>query len=244
MSIWYRTGTLTLVNSSAIVTGVGTQWASDIEGLGRGQMLIVAVGANVAILEIDKINSNTQLQLAVPYTGTAGTTLTYAIASIYSDSVPDFARKLTAWMLEFQGVVASLVTNTELTTKLGLKTDNTDFTTYKNATNVTLNAKASTQQLTDGLAGKLDKNGGTLTGPLILAGDATDPKGAVTKQQLEAHQKFVILYPEGTEAAPATLGVNQRKTIANPFPGRRIAAIVEILLSGNWGATTWIFNGF
>ncbi|EMG5774600.1 TPA: prophage tail fiber N-terminal domain-containing protein [Yersinia enterocolitica] len=48
-----------------------------------------------------------------------------------------------------------------------------------------LATKASTQQLTDGLAGKLDKIGGTLTGPLILAGDATDQKGAVTKQQLD-----------------------------------------------------------
>ncbi|HHL2731597.1 TPA: phage tail protein, partial [Yersinia enterocolitica] len=28
--------------------------------------------------------------------------------------------------------------------------------------------------------------GGTFTGPVILAGDATDPKGAVTKQQLDA----------------------------------------------------------
>ncbi|MFQ6256859.1 prophage tail fiber N-terminal domain-containing protein, partial [Yersinia enterocolitica] len=46
--------------------------------------------------------------------------------------------------------------------------------------------KASNQALTDGLAGKLDTTGGTLTGPLILAGDATDPKGAVTKQQLDA----------------------------------------------------------
>ncbi|HFI1930235.1 TPA: prophage tail fiber N-terminal domain-containing protein [Yersinia enterocolitica] len=46
--------------------------------------------------------------------------------------------------------------------------------------------KASTQQLTDGLVGKLDTTGGTLTGSLILAGDATDPKGAVTKQQLDA----------------------------------------------------------
>ncbi|MFM1136831.1 prophage tail fiber N-terminal domain-containing protein [Yersinia enterocolitica] len=46
--------------------------------------------------------------------------------------------------------------------------------------------KASNQDLTDGLAGKLDTTGGTLTGSLILAGDATDPKGAVTKQQLDA----------------------------------------------------------
>ncbi|HDL7752902.1 TPA: prophage tail fiber N-terminal domain-containing protein [Yersinia enterocolitica] len=45
--------------------------------------------------------------------------------------------------------------------------------------------KASNQDLTDGLAGKLDTTGGSLTGSLILAGDATDPKGAVTKQQLD-----------------------------------------------------------
>ncbi|HEN3579541.1 TPA: prophage tail fiber N-terminal domain-containing protein [Yersinia enterocolitica] len=50
----------------------------------------------------------------------------------------------------------------------------------------TIADKASNQDLTDGLAGKLDTTGGTLTGPLILAGDATDPKGAVTKQQLDA----------------------------------------------------------
>ncbi len=59
---------------------------------------------------------------------------------------------------------------------------------------------------------------------------------------LEAHQKFVILYPEGTEAAPATLGINQRKTIANPFPGRRISVVLEVLYLGNWGATTWLYN--
>ncbi|MFQ6249655.1 prophage tail fiber N-terminal domain-containing protein [Yersinia enterocolitica] len=45
--------------------------------------------------------------------------------------------------------------------------------------------KASNQALTDGLAEKLDTKGGTLTGPLILASDATEPKGAVTKQQLD-----------------------------------------------------------
>ncbi|EKN6225390.1 TPA: prophage tail fiber N-terminal domain-containing protein [Yersinia enterocolitica] len=50
----------------------------------------------------------------------------------------------------------------------------------------TIADKASNQDLTDGLAGKLDTTGGTLTGSLILAGDATDPKGAVTKQQLDA----------------------------------------------------------
>lgn len=46
--------------------------------------------------------------------------------------------------------------------------------------------KASTQQLADGLASKMPTSGGTFTGPVILDGDAIDPKGAVTKQQLDA----------------------------------------------------------
>ncbi|HGT2342747.1 TPA: prophage tail fiber N-terminal domain-containing protein [Yersinia enterocolitica] len=46
--------------------------------------------------------------------------------------------------------------------------------------------KASNQALTDGLAGKLGTTGGTLTGPLILAGDAVDDMEPVTKQQFES----------------------------------------------------------
>ncbi|HEI6729945.1 TPA: prophage tail fiber N-terminal domain-containing protein [Yersinia enterocolitica] len=46
--------------------------------------------------------------------------------------------------------------------------------------------KASTQQLAAGLASKMPTSGGTFTGPVILDGDAIDPKGAVTKQQLDA----------------------------------------------------------
>lgn len=46
--------------------------------------------------------------------------------------------------------------------------------------------KASTQQLADGLSSKMPTSGGTFTGPVILDGDAIDPKGAVTKQQLDA----------------------------------------------------------
>ncbi|HGI0859295.1 TPA: hypothetical protein ACJPZJ_004140, partial [Yersinia enterocolitica] len=27
-----------------------------------------------------------------------------------------------------------------------------------------------------------------------------------------------------------------------PFPGRRIAVVLEVLYMGNWGATTWLYN--
>ncbi|HHS7123802.1 TPA: hypothetical protein ACTM63_004375 [Yersinia enterocolitica] len=105
--------------------------------------------------------------------------------------------------------------------------------------------------------------GGTFTGPVILAGDATDPKGAVTKQQLateitaldtrvttneakiatlQSHQKFVYLYPGGTEAAPSSIGLSQRLVLDSPFPGSIIECKAEALSSGIWGATGFIYS--
>ncbi|CQD72818.1 phage tail-collar fiber domain-containing protein [Yersinia enterocolitica] len=54
--------------------------------------------------------------------------------------------------------------------------------------------------------------------------------------------KFIILYPDGTESAPAIMTKNIRKAIANPFPGRRVEALVEVLIAGQWGATGWLYN--
>ncbi|MGT3332966.1 phage tail protein [Yersinia enterocolitica] len=54
--------------------------------------------------------------------------------------------------------------------------------------------------------------------------------------------KFIILYPDGTESAPAIMTKNIRKAIANPFPGRRVEALVEVLITGQWGATGWLYN--
>ncbi|HDM8441637.1 TPA: hypothetical protein RU323_002215 [Yersinia enterocolitica] len=54
--------------------------------------------------------------------------------------------------------------------------------------------------------------------------------------------KFTILYPDGTESAPAIMTKNIRKAIANPFPSRRVEALVEVLIAGEWGATGWLYN--
>ncbi|HGE9142297.1 TPA: hypothetical protein ACGBQ6_004640, partial [Yersinia enterocolitica] len=83
--------------------------------------------------------------------------------------------------------------------------------------------------------------GGTFTGPVILAGDATDPKGAVTKQQLEAHQKIAVLYPGGTDAAPGTIAANQVISVTNPFPGRLVAVRAEVYYNA-WGEAGWEGN--
>ncbi|HEN3614736.1 TPA: prophage tail fiber N-terminal domain-containing protein [Yersinia enterocolitica] len=75
--------------------------------------------------------------------------------------------------------------------------------------------KASNQDLIDGLAGKLDTTGGTLTGSLILVGDAIDDMEPVTKQQFESKSGIPLgmswfhdsrdHLPEGTAAKDGQL---------------------------------------
>ncbi|HEN3643545.1 TPA: prophage tail fiber N-terminal domain-containing protein, partial [Yersinia enterocolitica] len=79
----------------------------------------------------------------------------------------------------------------------------------------TIADKASNQDLTDGLAGKLDTTGGTLTGSLILVGDAIDDMEPVTKQQFESKSGIPLgmswfhdsrdHLPEGTAAKDGQL---------------------------------------
>lgn len=73
-----------------------------------------------------------------------------------------------------QGLTAGQQSNVRA--NIGLSNVNNTADADKPVSNATASA----------LALKLDKSGGTLTGPLILAGNAVDPLAAVTKQQLEA----------------------------------------------------------
>lgn len=98
MSAWYRTGTIT--SAGNVVTGSGTLWADNKMGIGSGQMLLVPGDGVVRIFEISSIDSNTQLRLvAIPDSPLTGN---YAIASFYTDSVPDFARRLAAQLSYYQ----------------------------------------------------------------------------------------------------------------------------------------------
>ncbi|MGT3245416.1 hypothetical protein ACVSUJ_23530, partial [Yersinia enterocolitica] len=79
--------------------------------VGAGQALIISVGDATQIYEIEQVESATQIRLTSPlkqdYSGE------YAILTFYIDSVPDFARKLSAIIGYFQGQLTSLQ---ELTT--------------------------------------------------------------------------------------------------------------------------------
>lgn len=55
-------------------------------------------------------------------------------------------------------------------------------------------------------------------------------------------QLFTIIYPDGTQAAPYNFPANTRKEYANPFAGRSVLVVAEVLYNSIWGPTGWIYN--
>ncbi|MES4612993.1 tail fiber domain-containing protein [Ewingella sp. CoE-038-23] len=99
---WYRDGTVRVTNGSATVSGTGTLWGDNKQGIGPGQMLLVPAAGTVQVYEILRVDSNTQLTLKDNFVGTTAAASVYAIPSFYTDSVPDFARRLSAQLSYYQ----------------------------------------------------------------------------------------------------------------------------------------------
>lgn len=96
---WYTTGTIAV--SGATVTGTGTNWLDNKQSIGAGQALLIPGSGTVKMYEIASVTSATKLTLKTsPGTIVAGQA--YAILSFYTDSVPDFARRLAAQLSYYQ----------------------------------------------------------------------------------------------------------------------------------------------
>ncbi|WCT73919.1 tail fiber domain-containing protein [Sphingomonas naphthae] len=80
---WYRAGTVTVTNGSTTVSGVGTDFVSNLNG---GEAF---VGPNGSVIEIDHVVSATQIVLVSPYLGGNATGQAYAVLPTAS-----FARDL------------------------------------------------------------------------------------------------------------------------------------------------------
>lgn len=76
----YITGTVTVTNSSAIVTGAGTGFVA--AGIAEGA--IFTVRDSGIPYTVAKINSATQLQLSAPYAGASGSGKSYTIVSNFT----------------------------------------------------------------------------------------------------------------------------------------------------------------
>ncbi|ELY4780771.1 tail fiber domain-containing protein [Cronobacter sakazakii] len=99
MSAWYRSGTIAVAGKT--VTGTGTNWTDNKMGIGPGQALLIPGAGTVKVYEISRVDSATQLTLNDD-AGTVAAGQAYAIMSFYGDSVPDFARRLSAQLSYYQ----------------------------------------------------------------------------------------------------------------------------------------------
>ncbi|NIF20566.1 pyocin knob domain-containing protein [Candidatus Pantoea multigeneris] len=96
---WYNTGTIAV--SGTTVTGTGTNWLDNKFAIGPGQALLIPGSGTVKMYEIKSVDSATKITLMTS-PGTLAAGQAYSIMSFYTDSVPDFARRLAAQLSYYQ----------------------------------------------------------------------------------------------------------------------------------------------
>ncbi|MFM4768378.1 hypothetical protein ACET82_10410 [Aeromonas veronii] len=100
--VWKRDGTVAVTNGSKKVTGTGTTFADAKNGVAKGHLFCMTTGTTVDLYEVDYVVSNTELHLVQAFRGTTGTGKAYEIITTFSDSIPEFARKLNASLSHYQ----------------------------------------------------------------------------------------------------------------------------------------------
>uniref|UniRef100_UPI0022E63055 phage head spike fiber domain-containing protein n=1 Tax=Aeromonas sp. QDB21 TaxID=2990487 RepID=UPI0022E63055 len=110
------------------VTGTGTTFADTKNGVAKGHLFCITSGTSVDFYEVDYVVSNTELYLVQAYRGVTATGKAYEIITTFSDSVPEFARRLTATLSAyqqqsdaFQALLTSTATTVEVTAPDGTK---------------------------------------------------------------------------------------------------------------------------
>ncbi|MFM5261102.1 hypothetical protein ACEUAS_02165 [Aeromonas caviae] len=101
--VWKRDGTVAVTNGNKKVTGTGTTFADTKNGVAKGHLFCITSGTSVDFYEVDYVVSNTELYLVQAYRGTTGTGKAYEVITTFSDSIPEFARRMTAMLGVYQG---------------------------------------------------------------------------------------------------------------------------------------------
>lgn len=126
--VWKRDGTVAVTNGNKKVTGTGTTFSDTKNGVAKGHLFCITSGTSVDFYEVDYVVSNTELYLVQAYRGVTATGKAYEIITTFSDSVPEFARRLTATLSAyqqqsdaFQALLTSTATTVEVTAPDGTK---------------------------------------------------------------------------------------------------------------------------
>jgi hypothetical protein len=109
---WYRTGTLSVINGSATVTGLGTNWISQQQGW------VLVTSQSSDLYEVSSIVSSTELTLTSTFAGATAATLNYFIVPTQSlnadlvvkinEMITIFNNTKTSWDLVFADFSSSV----------------------------------------------------------------------------------------------------------------------------------------
>ena len=85
----YKTGTATVTNGSATVTGTNTLWLANVTA---GNSFTVA--GDGVMYDVASVDSDTQITLSAPYAGTTASGVVYAIGTGFTvpDSFPEMSQ--------------------------------------------------------------------------------------------------------------------------------------------------------
>lgn len=190
---WYKAGSIAI--SGTTVTGTGTNWSDNKMGVGTGQALLVPGAGTVRMYEILRVDSATRLTLTTD-AGSVPAGQAYAIMSFYTDSVPDFARRLSAQLSYYQSQMDGWQ---QIMTGSGSIT-----LTDPNGMQVTI---SSFKKLTDDMNNKADMVGGAV--PVEQGGTgARDAPGARKSLGLSPDDAVAFSYIDAVQAPKCTGTVN------------------------------------
>jgi hypothetical protein len=139
MAIWYRDGTVTVVNGSAIVQGVGTAF---LQNAAVGSLF---VGPDARFYEISQVISESQLRLVKAYIGTGIAGTSYAIAPSLTSGLQRLSDNTTS---QSNGIIPALTqaVNTMVSDVGGIK-QSWDASTMPNMAQQAPAALATTAQI-------------------------------------------------------------------------------------------------
>ena len=100
--VWKRDGMVAVTKDNKRVTGTGTSFADTKNGVAKGHLFCITSGTSVDVYEVDYVVSNTELYLVQAYRGVTATGKAYEIITTFSDSIPEFARRLTSTLSSYQ----------------------------------------------------------------------------------------------------------------------------------------------
>ncbi|KQX55454.1 MULTISPECIES: hypothetical protein [unclassified Ensifer] len=180
MTTPYTTGSITLTNGSAVVTGVGTAWQTAL--IAGGTLYVEADGNPLPILTVD---SNTQITAAIKWKGASGT-FSYAIMrdTAYGQQTVANAQALSTYLQRLDS--ASLSGLASLSASMGA--DKIAYTTGPTTMAWAALSTFSREALALGDAaawrnkiGALSTGGGTINGNVIATGNISAQAGMVAK---------------------------------------------------------------